>query len=424
MSKGVGSIAGTRLLLVAPTATSFLTFLESVAEEWRRRGGVVAVAVGPDLDGHVSTHGRGAWPAGVERLPLPVFRGGSPASLGWAAWRLASTIRQWRPDVVHAHFAPAVCAAAMARTFCGVRAPHWIGTFHGLHGNVCGGRIRGLAVAVERWSAGRMTRVCVLNASDSTALSQRIGVPVHVHRSSGVGCDLEHFDGTRFTEADRERIRREAGIAPGTFVVAFVGRQTGFKGFPIVVRAHRLLAEAGLEHVLLAVGEPDRLHDSGLTTAEWREVENDSGVIRTGWRWDVAPWLAIADTCLLPSAREGMPVSLMEALSMGVPAVTSDSRGCREVVRHGVDGFVMSSPTPAALADAVRRLVADPALVTSMKAAARAGRDRFDRRRFVAEQMELYSRLLGGRVEAVGEQVTEFAQRASPLAPCGVEPDS
>ena len=415
MSGPSGSPAGARLLLVVPSATSFVTFLREVAEEWRNRGGMVAVATGPDLTDHVAQPGRGAWPAGVERLSLPVFRGGAPVSLARAAGRLAAVIGTWRPDVVHAHFAAAVCAAALARAFCRARAPVWVGTFHGLHGVGGSGTRRGWAAAVERWSAGRMTQVCLLNADDGTALRRLVGVPIHVPRSCGVGCDLEHFDGMRFTAAERERLRRDAGIDPGAFVVVFVGRQAAFKGFPLVVRAHRLLAEAGVGHVLVTVGVPDRLHDPGLSPVERRSLDADSHVIRAGWQWDVAPWLAIADACVLPSAREGMPVSLMESLAMGVPVVTSDSRGCRDVVRHEVDGLVLPAPTPETLAAAVRRLVGDRHLLDSMRAAARAGRGRFDRRWFVVDQMDLYTRLLHGCVAAADGGATSAA--AVPISP-------
>ena len=107
------SVAGKRLLLVVPAATSFLTFLTGVAEEWRRLGGAVAVATGPDLPGHglpgqdLPSHGlpgqdavpagRAAWPEGIERLPLPEFRMGSPLAMLRAAGSLRGHIRAWRP---------------------------------------------------------------------------------------------------------------------------------------------------------------------------------------------------------------------------------------------------------------------------------------------------------------------------------------
>jgi glycosyltransferase involved in cell wall biosynthesis len=390
------SVAGKRLLLVVPSATSFLTFLTGVAGEWQRRGGTVAVATGPDLPGHsTAAAGQVAWPQGIERLPLPEFRTGSPLAMLRAAGNLRGHIRAWRPDIVHAHFAAAVFLAALVRTFAAHPPLVWIGTFHGLHGSAGTGPRSAIAAAVERWSARHMTQVCVLNTEDRTALQPRIGsVPVHVHASCGVGCDLDRFDAARFSAADRLIARRSVGLSPDTFVLVFLGRQTVFKGFAAAVRSYRLLRASGIDAALVIVGSTDDAHGSGLSAEELRTLEDDPHVVRTGWQWDVSPWLAIADACLLPSVREGMPVSLMESLAMGVPAITVDSRGCRDVVRSGVDGFVLPSTAPEGLAGAAMKLSTDRPLLESMRAAAVAGRGRFDRRLYVAEQNAFYTRLV------------------------------
>jgi len=390
------SVDGKRLLLVVPSATSFLTFLTGVAEEWRRLGGAVAVATGPDLPGHEPEPGAcAAWPEGIERLPLPEFRMGSPLAMLRAARRLGQHVNFWRPDIVHGHFAAAVFLAAMARTFAGNPPLVWMGTFHGLHGSAGGGVQQGIASAVERWAARRMTQVCVLNEEDRAVLQPRIGgVPIHVHASCGVGCDLERFDTARFPAAARLAARHDLGLSAETFVLVFVGRQTAFKGFDAAVRGYRQLRASGVDAALVIVGSPDNLHGSGLSAAEYSALDCDPHVIRTGWQWDVSPWLAIADCCLLPSVREGMPVSLMESLAMGVPAITVDSRGCRDVVRDGVDGFVLPSLSPEGIARAAAMLGSDMRWRASMRAAAIAGRGRFDRASYAADQIVLYQELM------------------------------
>jgi glycosyltransferase involved in cell wall biosynthesis len=237
--------------------------------------------------------------------------------------------------------------------------------------------------------------VCVLNAEDRAALQPRIGsVPVHVHASCGVGCDLDRFDTRRFCAAARVATKQAAGLSPDTFVLVFLGRQTAFKGFAAAVRSYRLLRAWGIDAALVIVGSTDDAHGTGLSAEELRTLEDDPRVVRTGWQWDVSPWLAIADACLLPSVREGMPVSLMESLAMGVPAITVESRGCRDVVRNDVDGFVLPSTAPEGLAGAAMKLATDRPLLESMRAAAVAGRGRFDRRLYVAEQNAFYTHLV------------------------------
>jgi glycosyltransferase involved in cell wall biosynthesis len=106
-----------------------------------------------------------------------------------------------------------------------------------------------------------------------------------------------------------------------------------------------------------------------------------------GWQENVAEWLAIADLCVFPSEREGMPVCLMEALCMGVPVVTSNSRGCRDVVRDGVDGLVLNETSVSQIVDAVDRLVNSPQTLSSMRISARERRGEFDRNKYIQEQM-------------------------------------
>jgi glycosyltransferase involved in cell wall biosynthesis len=85
----------------------------------------------------------------------------------------------------------------------------------------------------------------------------------------------------------------------------------------------------------------------------------------------------------------------MESLAMGVPAITIDSRGCRDVVRNGVDGFVLSSASAKDITRAAAVLATDRQVRETMRAAAIAGRSRFDRRIYNTEQVTLYAQLLG-----------------------------
>jgi glycosyltransferase involved in cell wall biosynthesis len=84
----------------------------------------------------------------------------------------------------------------------------------------------------------------------------------------------------------------------------------------------------------------------------------------------------------------------MEALAMGVPVVTVDSRGCRDVVRDGIDGFVLPAADADLIAETLRTVSANRDCLCRMAQAAVAARARFDRRRYVAAELELYSKEL------------------------------
>jgi glycosyltransferase involved in cell wall biosynthesis len=383
-----------RLLLVIPSATSFRTFLTEVAVEWRRRGGVMAVATGADLPGH----GDSDWPEGVERMEMPGTRRGSPVSLIRAALALRRYVRQWRPDIVHAHFAASALVAAAARTITPEASCAWLATFHGMHLAVTSSLRSRIVASVERWSARRMTMVCVLNREDREALAGLLpSTRIHLHPGYGVGCDLDVFDSGRFSQGERRRLREQAGIPAGAFVAAYVGRQVAFKGYHVAVRGFLEAEAAGLDGWLVLVGAADEAHESGLTAAERDAVARHPRIVRAGWQRDVAPYLAAADVAVLPSIREGMPVSAMESLALGTPVITVDARGCRDVVRDRVDGLVLPEPSPALVARALVACRADRVMLQGLSAAAIAGRGRFDRHRFAAAEADLYS----GRIATI-----------------------
>src|SRR6202000_411916 len=133
-------------------------------------------------------------------------------------------------------------------------------------------------------------------------------------------------------------------------------------GFDLTVRTFLRIAETDPRLRLLLVGLFDPLPSLGLTVAEERARKRCWQIIDVGYTEDVASYLAISDVMVFPSQREGMPVCLMEALAMGVPVITCDSRGCRDVVRHGRDGLVLRECTIESLSAEMKRLAQDAGL--------------------------------------------------------------
>jgi glycosyltransferase involved in cell wall biosynthesis len=308
---------------------------------------------------------------------------------------LRTIIKRWRPAVVHAHFAAAALIAAVAKGLRASPFTTWVATFHGLSGSAPNGGGRSMLAAAETWSANRMAFSFVLNDEDYAYL--RAANPAsHIVRQPGfgLGCDLPSFDPRRFCQADKARIRCDLGLDAGGPVLAFVGRRTSFKGFPQALDAFQRVRARIPGARLILVGEPDILHGGAAFP---KDVSAQTGVIDAGWANDVARVLAVTDLCILPSVREGMPVSLMEALAMGVPCITMDSRGCRDVVRDQVDGLVLPTREPEALATAIISVLQQPHRLNEMGAAALAGRSRFGRCRQVAEQIAVYKSLHDGR---------------------------
>ena len=316
-------------------------------------------------------------------------RGMNPRQHFRAARALDRLVQTLRPDLVHAHFSAAIFTTALART---LRWPATIATFHGVSFPASEGWKALVLRLVETWAARRFNRVWVLTDDDRDQLRAAAAGNVETMASCGLGCDLARF--TPPSSAVRESRRAELGFAREACVFAFVGRFVDFKGFALTVRAFRRQAAENPAARLLLLGSRDRLHPTGLTASEEQELERSPQITCAGYSNDVPRFLAAADVLVFPSSREGMPVCVMEALAMGLPVITRDSRGCREVVRHGVDGLVLSACTVEKLHAAMARLAGDRALRQRLSANALAGRERFSRDHFIREQKRLIEELV------------------------------
>lgn len=372
-----------RLLLTIPRVVSYRSFLRELCLSLVADGAEVHLACSPEKlwleDGSPEEDG-----VTLHAINFP--RGMNPPRHWLAARQLNRLVEALRPDLVHAHFSASIFTAALAH---GRHWPKTFATFHGVASLAMDGWKSALLRAAETWAAQQYDAVWVLTQDDQVKLRDSApGAIVHALPGFGVGCDLEKF--TPVSPAHKASIRATLGFTPEHLVFAFVGRYVAFKGFADTVRAFLELAAAHPHARLLLIGGGDRLHASGLTeheTAAWRTC---SQILDLGYRRDVPRCLAAADVMVFPSRREGVPVSLMEALALGVPAITCDTRGCREVVRDAVDGLVLPECEVAPLHDAMRRLLESPALRESMSARALEGRDRFDRAHFVRAQKEIY----------------------------------
>jgi glycosyltransferase involved in cell wall biosynthesis len=383
---GVGMLTP-GVLLVVPEAASFSTFFQGVANACLDAGYRFGLAVG---NGFVSD----TWhDPRIAVFPMPAYRAGSPTSLLRASAALQRAIESFEPALVHSHFLAGCLVAAIARAVFGSQNAAWIGTFHGLHGPTADSIATQVIAACELWAARRMDEAWVLTDDDQHYLRSagRVGA-VNLYGSCGVGCDLQRFDPSRFPPEAKSGTRRKLGIGVEDFVVCYVGRAVAFKGYPEVIRGFWRMAASRKAVWLVVVGAEDAVHRSGLSGEESRRMMKDTRIIRVGWTTDVASTLVASDVLALPSRREGRSVAIMEALSCGIPVVTSASRGCGDVVRHAVDGLVLKDVSAEAVGDALTRLLNDNELRQRMSSNAVAGRSRFSRLAYEREQLAIYRR--------------------------------
>jgi N,N'-diacetylbacillosaminyl-diphospho-undecaprenol alpha-1,3-N-acetylgalactosaminyltransferase len=211
---------------------------------------------------------------------------------------------------------------------------------------------------------------------------------------AGSGVRTEILDPTRVSDLQRRQVRASLGIPAEATVVTLVSRVIRSKGVDeFVAAAQRVRAQIPGAHFLL-VGPADRESVDRYTPAELTEFARV--VHWPGARQDVPQILAASDLFVLPSSlREGIPRVLLEAASMGLPLITTDTPGCNDVVEDGVNGLLVPAHDTAALSQAIVRLLGHPELCRRFGQASRQHAvERFDLSVVVEQTRMHYSELL------------------------------
>lgn len=181
----------------------------------------------------------------------------------------------------------------------------------------------------------------------------------------------------------------------GPVVVTLVSRILRDKGVLEFIDAASQLRARVPDVVFQIVGEPDLGNPSAIPQSEIDSWESLANVKYLGRRSDIADILKGSHIVCLPSYREGLPKSLLEALSCGRPIITTDVPGCREVCNDGVNGLLIPARDSIALSHAIEKLALDQDLRQAM---GRAGRVRaeseFSNEIVCAQTLDLYRRLM------------------------------
>ena len=157
----------------------------------------------------------------------------------------------------------------------------------------------------------------------------------------------------------------------GPITFGFAGRLLADKGIRALVAAHQILRDRGCSYNLLIAGNPDPVNPASIALSEVEQWGQTPGFVWLGHVEDIASFWRSCHVAVLPSHREGLPVSLLEAAACGRPLVATDAPGCREIVLDGETGLTVPIENPTALAEALLRLAQSPELRARYGAAAR-----------------------------------------------------
>jgi glycosyltransferase involved in cell wall biosynthesis len=331
---------------------------------------------------------------GIPHFAVPMTRRMTPIADLRCLWQLVRIMRRERFDVVHTHTPKAGLLGQLAARLAGV--PTVANTLHGFYFHDDMKPLpRRFYIWMERVAAKCSDAILSQNREDmATAITEHIASPEQL-KWLGNGIDLVRFDRRRLAETSLEELRREIGLDSNAPVVGFVGRLVEEKGILDLLQAARTVIEAISNVQFLIIGPYDEEKPDTLRP----EVAQQYGVAANcrfvGMRNDMPELYALMDVLVLPSYREGFPRAPMEASAMGVPAIVTDIRGCREAVDHGENGLLFPVGDAVALARSLIELLQDDERRAQMGATGRRiAEDRFDEQRVFDRVLSEYERLL------------------------------
>jgi len=221
--------------------------------------------------------------------------------------------------------------------------------------------------------------------------------------------DLNSFVKEGLLQRDKTCLIKGSGVNTKIFnptpkrdsvpIVVLVARMLWTKGVGEFVEASKILKEKGVVVRMLLVGTPDPLNPAAIPDKILR-AWSESGIIEwLGQRQDIPDILKQSSIAVLPSSYgEGVPKSLIEAASTGLPIVTYDVPGCREIVRNGENGFLVPLKDVRSLADAIEELLRNPEMRYKMgKRSREIVENEFAEEHIIRQTLALYKGLLGDK---------------------------
>jgi glycosyltransferase involved in cell wall biosynthesis len=367
-----------RLLYVVSEDWYFLSHRLPMARAARDAGYEVHVAT------RVVDGGAAIAREGFTLHSIPWKRGSTSPAAALATIRTVRALyKRLKPDIVHhVAFAPVVLGSIAALRLPVQKLDALAGLGFVFTSNTLKARLlRPLARSLLGFLLTRPDTTVLVQNPDDKAVVRRLGVAERrIALIPGSGVDVDRL--TPLPEPD------------GPFTVGFVGRLLYDKGAPVLVRAQEILRERGMAIQVLLAGAPDSSNPASIPEQilqRWRQIE---GLTMLGPVSDIRTVWARSNIAVLPSRREGLPMSLLEAAACGRAIIATDVPGCREIARPGVDGLLVPADDPGALADAIAQLMRDRDVRARYAGNARQiAVDEFSSKHVAAAIVALYARI-------------------------------
>ena len=369
---------GAGILVIGGQARSLINFRGALLKAMRDRG-LRVIAAAPDIS-HDPDCVSALTKLGIDWSEIPLSRTGlNPLADLRSLAAMVGLMRREKPGAVLGYTAKPVIFGTVAASMARVQRRYALVTGLGYAFTAGGGATRSLVRTVltnlYRAAFRRTTKVFFQNGDDAALFRELRMLPseLPVVIVNGSGVDLRRFE--------------PAPFPPAPLKFLLIARMLSAKGIREYAGAAERVRQKHPHVEFHLVGGLDSNPDA-IPAAEIEGWQTSGHIVWHGEVSDVRRYIGGCHVYVLPSYREGMPRSVLEAMAMGRPIITTDAPGCRETVIEGKSGFLVPPQTVRPLAEAMERFVSDPGLIEPMGRHSRAlAEDKFDVEKINAEML-------------------------------------
>lgn len=325
---------------------------------------------------------------------IEIARKISPIDNLLTVYRLTKLFKEINPDIVHVHTPVASVLGRYAAKLAGVKKI--IYTAHGFYFHEEMPKIKyNFFFEVERLTARLCTDYLFTQSYEDyqTALGRKfLKKPDNIiHIGNGIDLDKK-YNYSLITSEKINQLKEKYGIEKDDKVITFIGRLVKEKGILDLLEAFSLLNMSNVKlFVIGGVPQGERDQDTVNILDSFSDNEN---IHFTGHINNAEELLFLSDIFCLPSYREGMPRSIIEAMAMKNAIVATNIRGSREEVIHGYNGYLTELGNVNELLAAFLALVSNEELLDNMKSNSYSiTRKSFDERKVVSKQLDIFNRV-------------------------------
>lgn len=329
---------------------------------------------------------------GFHMIDVTIDRVIHPVKNAKSIFRLYKLMKQEQYDIVHVHTPIAALLGRVAAKLAGVKTIVY--TAHGFyfHDGMPPKQYK-MIFGIEKYAARWLTDWLLLQSVEDYQLSLDNRFKLEdrtIHLSNGVDI-WEKFNEDLIPESKKVKLREELQLQEEDIVFAFIGRMVREKGIFELVEAFVKAAEQNPRIKLLVIGGLMKSERDQDSHGKLIEQMNHPRIHSLGFRTDIPELMAVSDVFVLPSYREGLPRSIVEAMAMKKPVIATNIRGCREEVFPDENGFLVEKENADELAEAMLKVANDDQLRSKFALKSREiAENLFDEEKVLKKQIDLF----------------------------------